>query len=293
MRAHRCGVGLVCLPLLVGCAMGGTYSHSLKTSADLQRDLEDCNKAARWAMDRGHIPSGTFADYLRYVDWCLLGKHGWRKIEGPGKGDALAISLIEAAKKGDESGVSHWIAQGADVNRASPWDYEKAKGETALYAAAQRGRAWIVRVLLFKGANPDVQGAPESASPGWTPLMIAAAERHAETVAVLLAAGAGVNKRNGLGRTALMFAALYGDAQIVKALLDRGADVNVVPDDETSRPALPAAAMNGHVEVVRLLLDKGADTSIRDREGRTALGWARRGGFTAVSDLLESRGATE
>jgi len=84
MRAHRCGVGLVCLPLLVGCAMGGTYSHSLKTSADLQRDLEDCNKAARWAMDRGHIPSGTFADYLRYVDWCLLGKHGWRKIEGPG-----------------------------------------------------------------------------------------------------------------------------------------------------------------------------------------------------------------
>ena len=90
-----------------------------------------------------------------------------------------------------------------------------------------------------------------------------------------------------------MFAALYGDAQIVKALLDRGADVNVVPDDETSRPALAAAAMNGHVEVVRLLLDKGADTSIRDREGRTALGWARRGGFTAVSDLLESRGATE
>ena len=123
--------------------------------------------------------------------------------------------------------------------------------------------------------------------------MIAAAERHAETVAVLLAAGADVNKRNRFGRTALMFAALYGDARIVKALLDRGADVNVVPDDETGRPALAAAAMNGHLEVVRLLLDKGAETSIRDREGTTALGWARRGGFTAVSDLLASRGATE
>lgn len=179
-----------------------------KTSADLQRDLEDCNKAARWAMERGHVPSGTFADYLRYVDWCLLGKHGWRKVEGPGRGDALAISLIEAAKKADESGVSHWMAQGADVNLVSPWDYEKANGETALYAAAQRGRAWIVRVLLSKGANPDVQMAPESASPGWTPLMIAAAERHSEPVAILLAAGADVNKRNRLGRTTLMFAAL-------------------------------------------------------------------------------------
>ncbi len=149
-----------------------------------------------------------------------------------------------------------------------------------------------MKLLLSRGANPDVQMAPESGSPGWTPLMIAAAERHSETVAILLAAGADVNKRNRLGRTALMFAAFYGDVRIAKALLDHGADVDAV-DGETSRPALAAAAMNGHLEVVRLLLDKGADTSIRDREGSTALGWAKKRGFTAVSNLLEARGATE
>ncbi len=104
---RRFAVGLACLPLLAGCAMGGAYSHPFKTSEDGRRDLDECNKAAREVMDRGYIPSGSFADYPRYIDWCLLGKHGWRKVEGPGKGDAFAISLIEAAKKGHESGVRH------------------------------------------------------------------------------------------------------------------------------------------------------------------------------------------
>jgi len=36
--------------------------------------------------------------------------------------------------------------------------------------------------------------------------------------------------------------------------------------------------MEGHVAVVKLLLESKADTSIRGKDGRTALTWSEKGG---------------
>src|SRR6266446_822365 len=96
-------------------------------------------------------------------------------------------------------------------------------------------------------------------------------ERFAEA-SELIDAGAVVNFRGQTnewqgGGTALHWAALYGNVELVQKLLRAGASVNL--KDNVGRTALFPAAANRHLEVVRILLEHGAD--VRAMEYR---GWA-------------------
>jgi len=152
-----------------------------------------------------------------------------------------------------------------------------------LFDAAHAGATATVRQLLARGADVDWRNVG-----GWSPLMIAAAERHPETVAALLEGGADPNHRNHYGRTALMFAAGYGQAAIVERLLAGGAEPNLVPTDQEGLTALAIASMRGHAAVVAALLKAGADTTLRSRDGRTPADLARAGGHAEVLRLLEA-----
>lgn len=153
----------------------------------------------------------------------------------------------------------------------------------ALYNAAERGDVNSIRRLLAEGAAPNWQN-----SGGWTPLMIAAAEKHLPAVVALLEAKGDPNIRNGYGRTALMFASAYGQAEIVARLLAAGADPNLVPTDQTGWTALISAAAHGHAATVEVLLRAGADPGVRTRDGRTATDMAREGGHVEVFRMLEA-----
>lgn len=155
--------------------------------------------------------------------------------------------------------------------------------EAALYKAAERGDTALVRDLLVGGANPNWLNAI-----GWTPLMIAAAERQLETVVVLLEAKADPNARNRLGRTALMFAAGYGQDAIVERLLAAGASINLTPSDQSGWTALIAAAAADHASTVDVLLRSGADPTIKSKAGETALDIARQQGHAAVTRILQT-----
>jgi len=154
--------------------------------------------------------------------------------------------------------------------------------EQALMESAYHGKLNEVERLVFEGTAVDVVD-PEHR----TPMMFAAFNGHTQVVEFLLEKGAQVDTRDISGRTGLMYASSgpYGDT--VMLLLSRGAEVDVQGKLE-GFTALMTAAAEGQLEVVRYLLDHGADRSLEDKDGDTALSFARQKGHAEVVELLES-----
>jgi ankyrin repeat protein len=148
-------------------------------------------------------------------------------------------------------------------------------GEAALHIAARAGALDVVHALLAHGATVDIRETWQST----TPLMVAAAERHADVVKALVTAGADVNAKAAEtelfigpgdesttytqiprgGMTPLMFAARSGCADCIATLAAAGANVNY--QDRARVTPLNLAIHNGEYDAAAMLLDKGANSN--------------------------------
>src|SRR5206468_3846618 len=90
---------------------------------------------------------------------------------------------------------------------------------------------------------------------GGTPLLFAARSGDAESVRLLVAAGADANETLPNGMSALVLAAHSGQGAAGSALLEKGADPNAAGIGYT---ALHAAVLRGEVDLVKDLLRHGA-----------------------------------
>jgi ankyrin repeat protein len=183
-----------------------------------------------------------------------------------------------ACENGSATVVERLLKAGVSANTTGPL------GETALHICARTGKADAVRVLLTNRALVD----PIENWRGQTPLMWAAAEGNADTMSLLIEAGADVNARSSIiawerqrteeprdkwlppgGLTPLLFAARDGKIASARVLIDAGADINLVdPDRHTP---LILALSNGQLDVAALLIERGADVNMEDKVGQTAL----------------------
>jgi len=159
--------------------------------------------------------------------------------------------------------------------------------EQALMESAYLGKLDNVERLVFEGTAVDVVD-PEHR----TPMMFAAFNGHTAVIGFLVEKGAEVDNRDINGRTALMYASSGPYRDTVMLLLSRGAEVDVQGTLE-GFTALMTAAAEGQIEIVRQLLDHGADRSLEDKDGDTALSFARQMGHTEVAALLENPPARE
>ncbi len=162
----------------------------------------------------------------------------------------------------------------------------------------------VVAALVWSASVASAQVAPTpSEFAAYDGLFAAAARGTAADAALLAAAGAKVDARDGRGRTPLHVAAVARNAQVMRALVKAGADPNALegdrydiatiaavaddvptltvaldvgckPTNVTSRwdgTALIAAAHLGHDEVVRILIRAGAPLDHVNNLGWTAL----------------------
>jgi ankyrin repeat protein len=152
--------------------------------------------------------------------------------------------LMHCCYKGDREGVVLLLAAGANVENGSQHD------ETPLLLASAAGHIEIVKILLDAGAYPEaawarktdadmvavnVRDLIERAYPlGWTPLMVACQGGHTEVVRLLLQAGANVELKSPLKRTALEIASERGSADIIKILKDYNDAQKVIVDKPRS-----------------------------------------------------------
>jgi ankyrin repeat protein len=128
-------------------------------------------------------------------------------------------------------------------------------GQTAFLRAALAGDITVMRLLLEKGADPNI---PTFA--GTTALM----------------AAAGVNWMTGQTFTESKEALM----EAVQLCLDKGGDVNA--KNSMGVTAVIGAANRGSDDILEFLVKKGARLDIKDKEGRTPLAWAE-GVFLATN----------
>lgn len=135
--------------------------------------------------------------------------------------------LSAACTKARIDVVKLLLARGADPNL-------RQKGSSALTAAMidkQPSRTRIVKLLLAAGADPDFVFLSNAGVPMDDVLMRAASSASCAALELLLAAGVAVNRQFAFG-TALTSAASENRADVVELLLANGADPTIrVPNN--------------------------------------------------------------
>ncbi|XP_064225455.1 protein TANC2 isoform X8 [Aotus nancymaae] len=230
---------------------------------------------------RGHL---EVVKFLIQCDWTMAGQQqGVFK-----KSHAIQQALIAAASMGYTEIVSYLLdlpeKDEEEVERAQINSFDSLWGETALTAAAGRGKLEVCRLLLEQGAavaQPNRRGA--------VPLFSTVRQGHWQIVDLLLTHGADVNMADKQGRTPLMMAASEGHLGTVDFLLAQGASITLM--DKEGLTALSWACLKGHLSVVRSLVDNGAATDHADKNGRTPLDLAAFYGDAEVVQFLVDHGA--
>ncbi|NXD15116.1 TANC1 protein, partial [Nothocercus nigrocapillus] len=157
-------------------------------------------------------------------------------------------------------------------------------GETALTAAAGRGKLEICELLLENGAvvtRANRRGVP--------PLFCAVRQGHWQIAKLLLEHGSDVNSSDKQGRTPLMVASCEGHLSTVEFLFSEGAAISSL--DKEGLTALSWACLKGHREVVQYLVGKGATIDQMDKNGRTPLDLAAYYGDAGIVQYLVEQGA--
>ena len=90
-------------------------------------------------------------------------------------------------------------------------------------------------------------------------LMVACQCGHVALVKLLVKKGANVNLQNGSGWSALMKAAVSGNVEVTKTLLECGAKTSLKTSEEGSALMIACRSSNKSSKVVKLLLQQGCD----------------------------------
>lgn len=283
--------------IVVACWFGTASAHD-PANVDFVRDVQPILKThcyachgpkqqknglrldrRRDAMRGGTIP--VIAPGNSEASWVYLVLRGERGLQMPPDG-AMSAEEIRVIK--------NWIDQGAKWPDASAGEVTLSPPDpkaVRLMTVLRDGDA----TAFCKSVKDDPKAINLKGPGGATPLMYAVLYSDADTVRLLLEAGADPNLRNEAGATALMWA--VDDVEKTQLLLRAKAKVNDTSDDGRT-PLLSATGRPGCGDIVKLLLDNGANPSAVAHSYRgptTPLRQAAEWGDLALVQLLIERGA--
>ncbi|WXL25750.1 ankyrin repeat domain-containing protein [Ectopseudomonas mendocina] len=156
------------------------------------------------------------------------------------------------------SGFSHAAETADQLNQATV----SQRLADYLFNAARQGDQAILNEFIQAGYDLDRQDQK-----GYTALILAAYNGHADAVDLLLAAGANPCTEDKRGNTALMGAIFKGELRIARTLLNAACN----PDQRNNAGQTPAmyAALFQRTEILESLREKGADLEATDAMGNS------------------------
>lgn len=146
------------------------------------------------------------------------------------------------------------IHNGADINSLND------QNQSALHIAVDHDLVNMARLLIANGADPNVRDVW-----GGTPLMLAANVTNPDfaLMELLLDKGAAINARDDGGRTPLIHLLWDASSHYIHSYHDN--------ENEEKGPFFTPPGD----DCLRLLLRRGADLTAQDKQGNTALSWAK------------------
>lgn len=173
--------------------------------------------------------------------------------------DSGQDAVHRCARLGDSS----MLLKALDAAPSALNSQDPKLGWTPLYRAVICGHHDSARLLLKRGANPNI-----ASRAGDGPLHIAADEGNVRLVKCLLEAKADTQARQSDGETALHKAAAKGHHRVCWLLLRHKADPNAQSAGNLRTP-LHLAVVFGRKKVVQLLMTYGGDVNLRDNAGNS------------------------
>lgn len=244
---------------------------------ELVRTGHDINAKKATFRVEGDTPLHFAVKYGQKEAIKILVGLGARINEKNKSGSTPLIDAVTESKQEDV--VALLLDLGAKI------DSRSKAGKTALDWAAFDGNLALVKLLLNRGAIPNVGTEGRRTSP----VAECAHNGNTEILKLLIAAGADVNAPQ-YGDVPISTAALRKHSEFVKLLIEAKANVN--HQEESGFTTLMSAVAGGQLEIVKMLLEAGAKIDIADRAmRRTALDIALDRKKTLIAEYLLSLGA--
>lgn len=289
---------------------GCTYLHYAARIGDLRIVLDFINRGFDFDKqdDKGRTPMMNALNRGHFKVAKVLIEMGAKTNTFISRTYKTCIHIL--AERGEHELLDFVIKKGTcNVNLIM------TSGQTGLMVAAENGRTETVKLLLSKGADPNIldengynclhhaaeNGAAnivhllvtvcdinlQTYSNGRSPLLLALWKKHAWTAKVLLENGADCCVTNYKGCTALHEAVKLGSMELVNAALNQGCSVN--DTNKKRRTPLFLALKYKKMEIARLLVEMGGDVFLADSHGDTCLHKAvESGDENIVVDLIKT-----
>lgn len=193
----------------------------------------------------------------------------------------MDLTLLKAVENEDMEQVNSLL------DSKEPIDQQDKDGRTPLMVAVQKNNLQIAKLLLDRGANPNVRD-----NTMLSPWLCAGANGFHKMLQTILGYNPEISSTNRFGGTVLLPSSEKGYLKTVEVALEAGVPVNHVNDLGWS--ALQEAVILGnggflYSDIIRKLMLHGANPDLKDNEGKTAKDWAVSRGEHHVVDILEGK----
>lgn len=204
------------------------------------------------------------------------------------KGDTT--EALSDEKNNMEETVALWTVEDVEKAHDSGFDFNTKdfKGNTPLYYALSRNLSLdVIRKIIEYGANVN-----EPSANGILPINVTTSKANELQLQILMMKTMGLDMTNPKIESELeknVFREMSRMAEAAAMLIDAGADVN--KESVLGTPLMNAATNRWNTEIINLLIKYNADVNKRDKNGRTALFYAFSSGNDDIVSLLIQAGA--